>query len=190
MTISRQVDFNSKCQRSRDMKTALVLSGGSIKGAFQAGAIAEVLESDFEPDAIYGTSVGSLNGGFLAERTGRAAKADEAPDWPAIGRELEAFWRHNITSFDQIGRKRSLLELVYQVLRKRFDGLIDTTPLKVLVNEIMRTDHLRSSPVHFSACAVNVANGEPEYATPEDSSILDYIIASTAIPMMMPVSWV
>lgn len=51
---------------------AFVLSGGSIKGAFQAGVITDLLTSgSFMPDAIYGTSVGSLNGAFLADRAGR-----------------------------------------------------------------------------------------------------------------------
>ena len=54
------------------MKKAFVLSGGSIKGAFQAGALADLLTSKtFTPDAIYGTSVGSLNGAFIADRAGR-----------------------------------------------------------------------------------------------------------------------
>ena len=84
------------------MKNALVLSGGSIRGAFQAGAIAHVLEKGFKPDGIYGTSVGSLNGGFLAERAGRSKTKE--PAWPAIGKELENFWLTNINSFKKIGK--------------------------------------------------------------------------------------
>jgi len=169
------------------MKRALVLSGGSIKGVFQAGAIAEVLEDGFEPDAIYGTSVGSLNGGFMAERAGRAATRGEEPDWPAIGADLEAFWRNEVSSFAQVGRTRTPFELFWQVFRTRFDGLIDTTPLQRLVKEVLDAENLRKSPVDFSACAVNVADGQLRYATPEDPQILDYIIASTAIPITMPI---
>ncbi|MGM0401230.1 MAG: patatin-like phospholipase family protein [Chloroflexota bacterium] len=172
------------------MKRALVLSGGSIKGAFQAGAVAEILEDGFVPDAIYGTSVGSLNGGFMAERAGRAAVRGEEPDWPAIGADLEAFWRNEVSSFSQVGRARSPFELFWQVFRTRFDGLINTTPLQRLVTEVLDADNLRSSPVAFSACAVNVADGRLRYATPEDPNILDYIIASAAIPITMPIKYV
>lgn len=57
-------------------KKAFVLSGGSIKGAFQAGVLTDLLTSNkFRPDAIYGTSVGSLNGAFIADRAGRMASA-------------------------------------------------------------------------------------------------------------------
>ncbi len=86
---------------------ALVLSGGSIKGAFQAGAVAEILGSGFTPDAIYGVSVGGLNGAFLADRAGRAAIRNEPPDWAKIGEDLATFWKEKITSFDEIGDTKS-----------------------------------------------------------------------------------
>ena len=172
------------------MKNALVLSGGSIRGAFQAGAIAEVLESGFVPNAIYGTSVGALNGGILAERAGRTVVGGEKPDWPAIGRELEEFWMKSVTSFNTIGRKRNIFELVIGILFKRFDGLIDTTPLKNIVRELILTENLHASPVQFSACAVSVTSGEAVYATEKDPKIWDYIIASTAIPITMPITWI
>jgi NTE family protein len=168
------------------MKSALVLSGGSIKGAFQAGAIAEVLEREFAPDAIYGTSVGSLNGAFLAERAGRARPDDAAPDWPAIGRGLESFWRDNITSSKKIARKRNLFELLIAIVCKKFNGLVDTKPLQGLVKEVLKADNLRRSPVQFYACAVNLATGQDLYAAQDNPNILDYIIASTAIPIEMP----
>jgi predicted acylesterase/phospholipase RssA len=43
-------------------KKALVLSGGSVKGAFQAGALKAVFETGYAPEIITGISVGSLNG--------------------------------------------------------------------------------------------------------------------------------
>jgi NTE family protein len=170
----------------KKVERALVLSGGSIKGAFQAGAIAEVLESGFVPDAIYGTSVGSLNGGFLAERAGRAVNDDEEPDWRDIGQDLEEFWLEKLESPDQVIRKRRALELLRGLVRSKFDGLTDTSPLVTLVAEQFKPDNLRACPIPFYACAVNLATGDAEYATPDYSGILEYIIASTAIPIEMP----
>ncbi len=182
-----EVDVRDEVPGRCVVKRALVLSGGSIKGAFQAGAVAEILEDGFVPDAIYGTSVGSLNGGFMAERAGRAAARGEEPDWPAIGADLETFWRSEVSSFSKVGRARSPFELFWQVFRTRFDGLIDTTPLQRLVREVLDVENLRKSPVEFSTCAVNVADGRLRYATPEDPNILDYIVASTAVPITMPI---
>lgn len=172
------------------MKKALVLSGGSTKGAFQAGAIAEVFESKFVPEGIYGTSVGSLNGGFLTERAGRAVANNDSPDWPAIGRALERFWLEEVTSFKKIGKKRNFLELALALLFNQYDGLIDTTPLRKLVYQEFKVDNIRQTPIVFSTCSVNIANGKGIYAHPQDANILEYIIASTAIPLMMPISMI
>ncbi|MBK9168036.1 MAG: patatin-like phospholipase family protein [Bryobacterales bacterium] len=46
-------------------KTALVLSGGALFGAYQAGAW-RFLETVFQPDLVVGTSVGALNGWCIA----------------------------------------------------------------------------------------------------------------------------
>jgi NTE family protein len=169
-----------------DSKKALVLSGGSIKGAFQAGALAELLESGFVPNAIYGTSVGSLNGAFLADRAGRAVKGGEKPDWPQLGRELEDFWLNKLHSPSQVGAQRSTIPLVLSLVRQTFNGLIDTSPLRGLVQEQIDPENLRESPVKFFACAVNLVTGEATYAHEDWSGILDYIMASTAIPIEMP----
>jgi NTE family protein len=168
------------------IEKAIVLSGGSIKGAFQAGAIAEVLESGFVPDAIYGTSVGSLNGSFLAERAGRAVREGEAPDWPDLGRQLEDFWLEDLHSPSQVGVQRRTVPLILSLLRQEFEGLIDTSPLRALVEQQLDPENLRASPIQFFACAVNLATGEAVYASNDYSGILDYIMASTAIPVEMP----
>jgi NTE family protein len=168
------------------IERALVLSGGSIKGAFQAGAIAALLETGWVPDAIYGTSVGSLNGAFLADRAGRAVLADQEPDWQALGQELEEFWRVELKSPAQVGTQRRTLPLIMSLLRQTFTGLIDTSPLQSLVARQLKPEHLRASPVKFYACSVNLVTGETVYADQDYSGILDYVVASTAIPIEMP----
>ncbi|MFC1723127.1 patatin-like phospholipase family protein [Nanoarchaeota archaeon] len=45
------------------MRKALVLSGGGSRGAFQVGVLKGL---KFKPDVIIGTSIGSLNGAYLA----------------------------------------------------------------------------------------------------------------------------
>jgi len=169
-----------------DIEKGLVLSGGSIKGAFQAGAIAELLESGFVPDAIYGTSVGSLNGAFLAERAGRVVREGETPDWADLGRQLEEFWLEDLHSPSQVGVQRRTVPLILSLLRQEFEGLIDTSPLRALVAEQLDPENLRASPIEFFACAVNLATGEDVYASKDFSGIRDYVIASTAIPVEMP----
>ena len=47
------------------MKTALVLSGGGMFGAWQAGAWKAIADS-FEPDLVVGASIGAVNGWAIA----------------------------------------------------------------------------------------------------------------------------
>lgn len=59
------------------MKRALVLSGGGMFGAWQAGAW-RALADRFQPELVVGASVGSLNGFAIA---GGASPADLADFW-------------------------------------------------------------------------------------------------------------
>ncbi|WP_417451797.1 patatin-like phospholipase family protein [Kordiimonas sp.] len=177
---------------------ALVLSGGNVKGAYQAGAVKALLNhtfpdgSKFEPNAIYGVSVGSMNGGFLADRAGRAAKAGKAPDWGQIGEELEAFWRDNITSFASIGKKRGTVDLVADILFGNFDGLTTMDGAASLARANISPDNLRASPAHYACGVTNMATGDyfdADVGTFGDD-ILDYVVASTREPVSMPLMWV
>ena len=175
------------------MKKALVLSGGSIKGAFQAGVLAELLSSgSFEPEAIYGTSVGSLNGAFLAERAGRAAAAGVKPNWLEIGNQLQDFWLQQVNSFSKIGRKRGIFSLLVSLISKNFRSFLDMSPLDELLKQEIKLENLEKSPVKFYACAVNIRSGEPVYATVDShrQTMHDYIMASTAIPLVMPLRFI
>ena len=53
------------------MSQILVLAGGSVKGAFQAGVIKALFEKGYRPDAIYGVSAGSLNAAYLVNQLGQ-----------------------------------------------------------------------------------------------------------------------
>jgi NTE family protein len=45
---------------------AFVLGGGGARGALQVGALQALLESDYQPDLLVGTSAGAINATFLA----------------------------------------------------------------------------------------------------------------------------
>lgn len=49
------------------IKSALVLSGGGAKGAYQVGVIEELLQEKVSIDLITGSSIGAFNGALLAE---------------------------------------------------------------------------------------------------------------------------
>ena len=49
------------------MKRALVLSGGGSRGAYEIGAWQALNELGVRLDAVYGTSIGALNAGLVAQ---------------------------------------------------------------------------------------------------------------------------
>ena len=68
--------------------TALVLAGGSTRGAIQIGMLQVLAEHGFVPDRVYGSSVGAINGaGFAADPTaGRASSGWRRSGWASAAR--------------------------------------------------------------------------------------------------------
>lgn len=165
---------------------ALVLGGGSLKGAFQVGVVQAVLEAGFEPEMIYGVSVGSLNASYLVNEAGKQTIEHKKIDWPKISRQLIEFWVKNITHPEDIAIMRSSLTLGIDTLMSRFDGLLDTTPLHTLIRKNVDEFILRTSPIKLKVGAVDVVSGKMVYATPQDEHFIEYILASSSLPTLMP----
>ncbi len=169
---------------------ALVLSGGSIKGAFQAGAVDYLLRAGYRPDIITGISVGSLNGGYLVSRATRAARASGgAVDWPAVGAELVRFWRERITGPDVLLQRRGVFDLALRLVGKNWGGLVSMDRLYALVRSELSADDFRDPPVRSGFGAVSLDTGRIVYAPADPGTadqVVEYIVASTQEPVTMP----
>lgn len=167
---------------------ALVLGGGSIKGGWQVGAIKAVCCHGYTPEIICGISVGSVNGVYIANEAGKYRSNNEIVDWSKIGYDLEDFWLEKIINPECIAIKRNTISLIWSILRKKFNGITDNEPLRKLIKDTTDFDFLYSSGISLFVGTVNVADGKIYYAKPSFPDFLDYVLASTAIPFMMPVS--
>jgi NTE family protein len=173
---------------------AFVLSGGSIKGAFQAGAIAHTLRSGFRPELVSGISVGALNGAFLADRAGQAAARGEAPDWTAIADGLESFWLERIQGPSALVQKKREDRLIGDILGGTFSGFVHTTALRQLIEAEVDPANVLRSPIRLMVGAVNMRTGQLAYTDTADAAyraaglpdLHARILASTAIPVAMP----
>lgn len=166
---------------------ALVLGGGSLKGSWQAGAIQAVLDTGFKPDMIYGISAGALNAAFMVNEAGRAVQATGAIDWQLVNKKLISFWIEHITHPNDIGILKSRLQLGIDTILSRFDGLLDTNPLHEKLRQHITIDLLQQSPVKLKVGSVNINTGAMHYAGPYDAHFMDYLRASSSIPVIMPV---
>lgn len=64
--------------------SAFVITGGASLGAVHVGMLESLYEKGVTPDFIGGTSVGAINGAFIASR----------PQTPGTAQELGEVWRH------------------------------------------------------------------------------------------------
>jgi NTE family protein len=169
-------------------KKALVLSGGSVKGAFQAGAVKAVLETGFAPEIITGISVGSLNGTFITNEVGRnlREKPGEKIDWSKIGQALYDFWKENITGPKSIVKRRSKFSLVLQVAFNKFRGVTDSKPIDALIDKVISMDYIKYSGIELAVGTANMISGKILYAESDKPNFLDYLKGSKAIPVVMP----
>lgn len=166
---------------------ALVLGGGSLKGAWQAGAIQAILEKGFQPDMIYGISAGGLNAAFMVNEAGRQMATEKKIDWHLVNKRLINFWLENINQPSDIGFIRSTWSLGLDTILSRFDGLLDTNPLHEKLKQYIDLTTLRRSPIRLKVGTVNINTGEMFYADPSEQYFLDYLRASSSLPIIMPV---
>ena len=189
-------------------RRALVLGGGSIKGAYQAGAIRTLLNNGFKPDYLYGISVGSLNAAFLADRASllgstksdyiaaigenqlpapASANPSDFVTWEFIGDELVSFWLEKITSPSALIKHTDTVGNVFNILTNNFDGLVSTGPLRELVAKTMKRERLVASPIPTAIGAVNIDTAALMFAEKDDVYFREFIMASSAIPIAMPI---
>jgi NTE family protein len=115
----------------------------------------------------------------MVHEAGRQFIEQKNIDWPRISRQLIEFWLQNITNPQDIALIRSRFTLGVDTLMSRFDGLLDTTPLHTLIRQHLNEFVLKNSPIKLKVGAVDIA-------TPQDEYFLDYVLASSSLPMIMP----
>lgn len=149
-------------------KTALVLSGGGAKGAFQAGAEKYAREvAGYRWDVISGISVGALNGAMLA--MGKYA-------------ELEEMWK-TISNERVYTGKRNWWALVRMLLGAK--SVHGHEPLRKLIEREISSEAIRTRLI---IGAVDLISGR--YLTYDTgfptSDFRKMLLASTSIPVLFP----
>ena len=169
------------------MSKILVLAGGSVKGAFQAGVMKAMMERGYQPDAVYGVSVGSLNAAYFVNQLGMQALTGGPISFTDASQDLWDFWETRITSPKSLSKPFNIFQLGLSALRKKFKGLVDTQPLRNLLTEVLSIRNLHASPIALKIGAVNIIDGTMYYVDTSEEHFLDYLMASSAVPILMPV---
>ncbi len=193
-------------QASQPVKRALALGGGSILGAYQAGAIKALFNKGFAPDYLYGISAGSLNAAFLCDRAYYLAKpkstyyselketppADagdlSAPvNWPFIGERLVDFWQQKITAPAKLVKEWPELGVAVHAFMSDFNGFLSVAPLSRLVKNTLSDQRLQASKAVTAIGAVNIDTAKIKYVPNSDPDFKNFVLASAAVPLVMPI---
>lgn len=159
-------------------RKVLALSGGSVRGAFQAGAIKAVFDRGWTPDVIYGVSVGSLNGAYIVQHIGGQAPATR--DFKAAAQGLWDFWVTRVTKRQDLATKR-----MFNIFSNKRHGLYRTRPLEEKIREILSVNVMNQAALPIYVGVVNPESGTYSEHGLGDPDFLDFVWASTAIPVVM-----
>ena len=149
--------------------TALVLAGGSTRGAIQIGMLQVLAEHGFVPDRIFGSSVGAINGaGYAADPT-REGVERLAEVWLRIRRE------------DIYPQGR--LHGPWLYLQQR-DAVYSNAGLRSIIEEGFPHDRLEDAVVPIEVVATSLTDGGERWFT--YGPAIDAVLASSAMPAIFP----
>jgi NTE family protein len=152
-------------QPKEDTGPALVLGGGGALGALQVGLLKVLLRSGFRPGLIVGTSVGALNGAFLAFH----------PNEEGVAR-LEESW--NDVKFAKLFH-RNLVRMAFCVASKRF-CVYTNDYLREIVTAHAQEDDFAAAKVPLFVTTTDISTGtKVVFST---GRVSEAVLASTAVP--------
>lgn len=137
-------------------KSGLVLSGGGSRGSYQIGAYKSLQDKGLGISAVVGTSVGAINGAFIAQNAlDSACKIWDNLDYNTI-----------------FSQNKGLL--------------MDVEPLRQLLNTFIDEEAIRHSPIRYGLTTYNLSNRRMEYLFIEDipkGQLVEFIMASSNVPL-------
>lgn len=151
------------------MTTAFVLSGGASLGSIQAGMLLALAETGHTPDFIVATSVGAVNGGWVASRPDVTGLSGLADVWRSLS-------RHDVFPTRPIV---GLLGFLGQL-----PNLVPATGLHRLLTRHLEFTRLEDAPIPLHVVATDVLSGHDVLLS--SGGAVDAIAASAAIPAILP----
>ena len=156
-------------QRNTPQK-ALVLAGGGARGSYQVGVWRALMELDWHPQIITGTSVGSLNGAMFVLDLYETAR----DMWLTI-RSRDVM---------ELPEENANLSALHQFLRDAVRaGGMDVSPLEDIVERVLDEDALRRADIRFGLVTVEQRGLKPRELTLDEipeGRVKDYLLASAA----------
>lgn len=149
--------------------TAFVLGGGGLLGASQVGMLRALFEDGICPDLVLGTSVGAVNGVFVAAGPGLDAVERLTQMWVSLTRS-------GVFAGSLFGRAARLA--------RHGTHLHPAEPLRELLRANLPVSRIEDLSVPFQCVAASIERAGAHWFT--SGSITDAVVASCAVPGLLP----
>lgn len=166
----------------------LALQGGGAHGAFAWGVLDRLLEEDFKPKAVTGTSAGAMNAILLAHgwQEGKAQGARALLDkfWTQVSLnspgELLGSQLHDTQMTSMAGWVMDLLRYI-----SPYDlNPLDINPLRYLLEDLVDFEKLKeASPIKLFIAATDVSSGKIKLFR-ENELTVEHALASACLPTL------
>jgi NTE family protein len=150
------------------MTTAFVLGGGGLLGASEVGMLRALAEAGIKPDLVVGTSVGALNGVFVAAAPDRAAE------------KLTELWQGDSL---RLAFSETLLGRAGRLLRSG-THLHSLEPLKKLLTSELPGESFADLALPFQCVAASIEGACARWFG--SGPVVPAVMASCAVPGLLP----
>ena len=150
-----------------DKRLALVLSGGGASGIVQVPFLEELIRRGIRPDLIVGSSVGAVNGAFLAFHPNNIEGLAEL--WMAL--RDNRLWHKNLI---RIGRR----------LLTRGTSLYSNRFLRDLFQQHIAVDRMAAAEIPLFLVTTSLSSGRKHVIA--RGQLLEAVMASIALPGLFP----
>ena len=150
------------------MTTAFVLGGGGLLGAHEVGMLRALTEAGIRPDLVVGTSVGAINGAFVAaDPSGAVARLDRM--WQ--GDELRLAFSEKLW-----GRAVRLV--------RSGTHLHSFDPLRRMLTDTLPGDDFADLKLPFHCVAASIETASARWFS--SGPVVSAVMASCAVPGLLP----
>jgi NTE family protein len=153
----------------REELTAYVLGGGGVLGSSEVGMVRALAEHGIRPDLVLGTSIGALNGAFIAADPGVEGAERLAAVWEAVVRE-GVFLDNPMRQAARVARYRT--------------HLLSNAPLRHVIDRYLPVSRFEELEVAFQCVAACIEDSSGRWFT--DGDLTDAVVASCSVPGLFP----
>ena len=168
-------------KQEKPKTSALVLSGGGARGAFQVGAWKAMKQVglDEQIGAVFGTSVGAINAAAFVQ--GDLEMVEEI--WKQLSYD-------KVFNNDRIRSHRPYSRRFYDLARLAVkEKGLNVDPLKKILRSVIDERKIRKSDLEFGLVVFDWTLKRPFYLTKDQipvGELAEYVIASSTFPIFQP----